>query len=239
MIPEIGNSTSFLGLSNNKERELLLLQKIRSPKGDYEQYIFCTDCESKFSVLDDYFAKTMNGQLNDKIDAHRMSQDFIQYYGFDYKKFKLSLLSLFVRASLSTRVPFKLKFSEEHERNISDMIVEDRPGSPLEYPLRFILYNRPHAQIASNLIYPYGKNGEYCFLFSNQDTLGIIFIMNTEVDDIKDIISNYVLLEQGSIVVKVLNEDERNVLYKNIVKMPIDHRFAPTDENTVTNQKMR
>lgn len=117
--------------------------------GEYEEGILCADCDIKLlgQIYEDYASKMMYGKSLPEKDApiceNYKSQDGLQFTickNIDYKKFKLFLLSILWRASISSR-PF---FSEiqlgPHQEKIREMIINGNPGDNDDYPIFIMSY---------------------------------------------------------------------------------------------------
>lgn len=117
--------------------------------GEFEGGILCLGCENRLSKLEGYgkeiiygvygsSGKTLNFQLRtDGTDEFSVSEND---KGYDYKRFKLFLLSILWRASISSRPFFaKIKLDKNVEGEIRQMILNDNPGEEYDYPCTIIL----------------------------------------------------------------------------------------------------
>jgi hypothetical protein len=113
-----------------------------SPKIKYEQqgireHLLCKICEGKFQIFEDYVKrafidnKTVAGR---KIQSVQM-QDGIVLQNLDYKKFKLFLLSVLWRMSITTRDFFaNVSLGSKHEEIIHAALLDEDPLQPEDYP---------------------------------------------------------------------------------------------------------
>ncbi len=109
---------------------------------EYEGGVLCENCDSGvIGKLDDYFAKFINGEFKSTIQPRfeRMdNRDIIVRENdpiYDYNRFKLFLLSLLWRASISSRPIFgQIKLSPEVEEDLRQRILTQQPGEPDLYP---------------------------------------------------------------------------------------------------------
>ena len=109
---------------------------------EYEGNILCEDCDSGLiGKLDDYFAKFINGEFPSVIQPRfeRMdNRDIIVRENdphYDYNRFKLFLLSLLWRASISSRPMFgQIKLPPEVEEDLRQRLLKHLPGEPDLYP---------------------------------------------------------------------------------------------------------
>ncbi len=105
--------------------------------GTYEGQLLCHKCDNKrIGRLETYASSTLYGgaELDYVYVDNPGEMSFTQIQGIDYSRFKLFLLSLIWRASVSTLPMFKDINLGTHEETISKMILDDNPGVPFEYP---------------------------------------------------------------------------------------------------------
>lgn len=124
---------------DNNELVIIDAQHARHKfNSEYEGNILCENCDSVIiGKLDDYFAKFIHGEFPNIIQPRfeRMdNRDIIvrendPYY--DYNRFKLFLLSLLWRASISSRPLFgQIKLPQEIEADLRTRILNQQPGEP-------------------------------------------------------------------------------------------------------------
>lgn len=128
--------------------------------GDYEGDILCRDCENEIGKYETYASKIMYG---DKAENIAIS---VKHYKFpdnilasncaniDYKMFKLFLLSIIWRASISSRSFFNDIKLGPHEEEIRKMILEDNPKSQDNYPIFFMSYIKDKNMPREFIAYP-------------------------------------------------------------------------------------
>ncbi len=105
---------------------------------EYEGNILCQDCDSGIiGKLDDYFAKFIHGEFPSVIQPRfeRMDdRDIIVRENdpiYDYSRFKLFLLSLLWRTSISSRPIFRqIKLPLEVEEDLRQRTLNKQPGEP-------------------------------------------------------------------------------------------------------------
>lgn len=138
IIPEL----CFKPLYDEKHRAQAF-QLNATPKGyvqkGFRERLFCDDCEQRFSVLENYFARAWfgDGGLAPKIAEAEL--EFVR--GFDYSKFKLFHHSILFRASVSKRKEFSLVELGKNEDVLRNMILSSDPGDPDEFPFyTYLLY---------------------------------------------------------------------------------------------------
>lgn len=115
----------------------------RASSGDYEGNILCNDCDNKLlGGYEDYAAKAIfGGQLPEDerpILTPYRNQHGVEFSGcrnLNYAKFKLFLLSILWRSSISSRKLFTQINLGPHEEVIRQMILNSNPGDVSDYPI--------------------------------------------------------------------------------------------------------
>ena len=102
---------------------------IRVSSGEYDKGILCEECEQKIGKFENYAAVILfGGNIAKKEMPRFISQvnphgvEYISIQNIDYRKFKLFLLSLLWRASISKRDYFKHVRLGKYEDEIRKMI---------------------------------------------------------------------------------------------------------------------
>lgn len=97
--------------------------------------LFCKECKDKMSKWEKYAKKTLYGGHNPKYvnQAGRRCEEYVLFTGVDYKKFKLFLLSILWRASVTKLDEFSEISLGPHEERIRKMIFEETPGNKDDY----------------------------------------------------------------------------------------------------------
>jgi hypothetical protein len=123
---------------------LVFLDKIASRfryNGEYEGNILCENCDNQIiGKLDDYAAKFIHNEFPQKLNSRIEVIDGHEHLviendpNYDYKRYKLFLLSLLWRSSISSRPFFQqLKLSPPVEEDLRQMILSGDPGEPERY----------------------------------------------------------------------------------------------------------
>lgn len=110
--------------------------------GEFESDILCQECDNKIiGQYETYAHKILyGGKINKgeniKIKNLKSQGGLVStcVKGIDYKKFKLFLLSLLWRSSISSREFYKQVTLGPHEEIIRKMILSGNPGEQLDYP---------------------------------------------------------------------------------------------------------
>jgi hypothetical protein len=121
----------------------------KTSSGEFEGGILCKDCDNKLlgEKYEDYackilYGKTLSENFAPKYENHK-SQDGIKFIickNIDYNKFKLFLLSILWRASISSRQFFSEIKLGPHEEILRNMIINQNPGDNDDYPIIFLTY---------------------------------------------------------------------------------------------------
>lgn len=117
------------------------------PTGFYDPDILCAECESQIiGKLESYAKLIIFGGKGNPDMYHRCTKIEIQdgnqllyYENIDYTKFKLFLLSILWRASISKQRIFNQVDLGEHEEIIRKMIIENDPKTENEYSVGIML----------------------------------------------------------------------------------------------------
>lgn len=99
----------------------------RRPVGVYDR-LLCRACEDRFQKLEDYASLLLydeDGRV--KVMGHDLGMLF-EFCGVDYKQFKLFLLSMLWRLSVSRSHDFKAVQLGDHEERLRSMLLGDDPG---------------------------------------------------------------------------------------------------------------
>jgi len=118
--------------------------------GEFENNILCKDCDNAIiGNYESYASKIINYQTKIKgISATKFIDEnnnlkHAEIKGLDYSKFKLFLLSLLWRASISNREFFKnVKLGLEEEESLRKMLLNSNPGEPDDFPCIVCLPNQ-------------------------------------------------------------------------------------------------
>mgnify|MGYP001586023771 FL=1 len=100
-------------------------------KGIYEK-LLCVECEQQLSVYEKYAREMLIG--GEQI-SYRQHGKLICLFGLDYHKFKLFMLSILWRSSISEDKFFShVQLGKYHENKIKQLIKNDNPGDSFDYP---------------------------------------------------------------------------------------------------------
>ena len=144
------------------------------PNGEYEANILCADCDNRvLGSVEGYASSVFNGGAKPQIFAenHRKPDglEYLLVSGIDYAKFKLFLLSLLWKASISSRPFFANVALGPHEEKIRKMIMDGDPGIPGRYPCVVSTYRKrdlPKEVIGEPRKIRVGGTAGYAFLIN-------------------------------------------------------------------------
>jgi hypothetical protein len=126
-----------------------ILLKSRNHTGEYEGGILCVDCETKvLGLYESYASKAMYGGTFSRKEENPVCKkyhnsggpDFTQVVNIDYAKFKLFLLSVLWRASISSREFFAEVDLGSDEETLRQMILSGNPGKVEDFPVLVVTY---------------------------------------------------------------------------------------------------
>lgn len=128
--------------------------------GEYEGNLLCSNCDNK--LLGDYYENYASRVLyGGKLDSEECPEfqnikningiDLLKCTKVNYHKFKLFLLSILWRSSISKRPFFKEVELGEHEDKIREMLLTKDAGGIEAYPINIFTYKHT-GNIASELI---------------------------------------------------------------------------------------
>jgi hypothetical protein len=157
-----------------------LKDKLRQT-GGYEEQILCQTCDNKIlGKLETYARMVLYGDVPRKMQTQVHDVGFTCTYcgDIDYSRFKLFLLSLLWRASISKLPIFKNVNLGLHEDKIRQMIFHSNPDKPNKYPCVMITYlnlkKLPHQFISQPGLSR--DSGGYTYLFLIGGILYIFFV---------------------------------------------------------------
>ena len=146
--------------------------------GSYESNILCKKCENeRLGKLERYASMLLYGGtptiIKNEINIHGMKSSHCKE--IHYSNFRLFLLSIIWRASISKLPNFRDVDLGPHEDVIREMILNEDPGNPKMYPCIMITYlnykKLPHQLIGQPILSREGGAYTYFFLIG-----GVLYI---------------------------------------------------------------
>jgi hypothetical protein len=128
-------------------------KKAKIQTGEFDKHILCQKCENEvLSRYEKYGASVLKGGVELKmINKKANGVSFLEIGDIDYAIFKLFILSILWKASISKRDLFKEISLGPYEKVIGEMILNGNPGKSSEFPFLIFTYLN-HKDIPSDLI---------------------------------------------------------------------------------------
>jgi len=176
--------------------------------GVYEPNILCSTCDNKiFGALETYDSQALYGGIDITIENGAInSSKYIRVKGLDYSKFKLFLLSVLWRASISSLPVFQNVNLGKHEQILRDKLLKGDPGKSEEYPCAIFTYlhhdNDYHQIIAEPKCSSIDEQQICIFLIG-----GNVFVFFTHIDEKTEWVRNSTINENG--VMQIIQMSEK------------------------------
>lgn len=124
--------------------------------GFFESNILCKDCDNVLlSKLENYgFTVLYGGKIRGASIVNEINQNNVEWtrgIGVDYTKFKLFLLSILWRFSISSSEFYNFVDLGKHEEIIRKMLINNDAGEQLDYPCSINSY-RKHKELPFQII---------------------------------------------------------------------------------------
>lgn len=138
------------------------------PSSPYDAEILCEECDNFLNEKYENYAKNkMFDEVPEYEKIHYADSGFelVTFFGIDYSRFKLFMLSIFWRASISDRFP-GIKLTINDEESIRKMLVNEQPGEEDEFCVALFHLNDP--EITHQLITDIKEiktDNQTCYLF--------------------------------------------------------------------------
>lgn len=210
----------FLAIPSNKERNIPKLQK------GFREYLLCRKCEDQINKYETYSKSFLSSIFSSKgspfaykriKDIAHPSSEALMYDNIDYKKFKLFLLSILWRASISSLPEFQFVDLGPHNEKIRDMIFNENPGAQTDYPC--IIYFMEGTKNLTRSIHPslHQKiEGHNCFRFLITNFLFIYYVSShRKPEDVR----HFAIKENGTLGILLLSSNDYKSLpeYRNAI----------------------
>lgn len=139
----------FLVQSKNNQYE----KKGKLQTGEFDKHILCEKCENEvLSRYEKYGASVLKGGVELKIGNKRVNGvSFLEIGDIDYTSFKLFILSILWKSSISKRKLFEEINLGPYEKIIGEMILNGKPGESSKFPFLIFTYLN-HKDIPADLI---------------------------------------------------------------------------------------
>lgn len=152
------------------------------PTGYYDKNILCEKCDNQIiSNLETFAKKVLYGGNGSPTDhpiiekrINQLNQKILHIENLDYAKFKLFLLSIIWRSSISKIPFFKVISLGKHENTIRDMIYHNDPGKDTDFPVGLMILTKNKNQPTKLIAEPIQVRAD-------NDNLAVIFLINESV----------------------------------------------------------
>jgi len=161
------------GLYDEKHRFRMVRLK-DLPEFAYQQkglreLLLCGECEDRISKWEQYAQKTLYGGHNPKCvrQSGQKHAEYVLFTGINYEKFKLFLLSMLWRASVSNLEQFRRVSLGRHQERIRKMILAGNPGDEDDYGCFFVAAMVPNDDLRKFIILfdRFRAQGHNCYRF--------------------------------------------------------------------------
>jgi hypothetical protein len=159
--------------------------------------LLCTECEQQLSAYEKYAREILMGGVSFQVQ-HKGNLLYLSE--IDYHRFKLFMLSILWRSSISSHAMFSRVNLGPHESIIKAMIHANKPGKQLDYPC--VIYGLTSKEnIHSNLIdqprrFHTGGHNTYRFIFS-----GFVWLYFVTSHTLPKLMSEVALSESGEMII--------------------------------------
>jgi hypothetical protein len=181
------------------------------PDGEYDQNILCSNCDNiVLQSYEDYGKKVLfdgNRKLFKLIKATSLGYEYALVKNIDYAKFKIFLISIFWRASISDRIFSKeVNLGNETNEIIRKMIIEKDPKEPEDFCTIIYLIDEP--PLTSSLMTNFKKivvNNTTKYVFIGA---GMIFSFFPNKNDIPENHKPFVFAKNGELKIYYTPKDK-------------------------------
>lgn len=195
------------------------------PNGEYDQNILCSKCDNVVLQSFEDYAKMVLFDGNKKLPNfqfdytkdQKVDYEYGLFKNINYTKFKLFLLSIFWRASISDRVfSEEVNFGKEINEIIRKMIFENDPKEPEDYCTVLYFLNDP--ELALHLMTNFKKfelKGikKYAFIAG-----GIVFNFFPNKNTIPENLKHLILSKTGELRIYNIPKDQSRSIVNTFFK---------------------
>lgn len=176
------------------------------PTGIYDKHILCKECDTKLiGGLESYAARVLYDR--GKFEVEREEDDSIvnlMLKGINYKKFKLFLVSILWRASISEQALFKeIKLGTRYEETARKMIYEDSPGNREDFSTCILGLESSENLVIKAIVAPRRMkadgNTSYMFYIN-----GLFYWFNVSSYNIQDVFRRVSINEDNELTIGIL-----------------------------------
>lgn len=199
--------------------------------GFYDSNILCEKCDNQIiGNLESYSSIVIwggrgNAESFPKIEGrlNQRNQKYLHLYDIDYTKFKLFLLSIIWRASISKQKIFENVNLGIHEVIIGKMIYENNPGKSNDYPVSMFVLNENKNSPTKMIANPIKVNDlVYHFLIN-----GFVINYKIEGNDDLEFYEQIMIKEDNTMDVYIFDEKDSQEFLDKYLKKKLRYKTAP------------
>jgi hypothetical protein len=189
----------------------------RPSTGAYEGGILCRKCDSETIGNIEKYACNFITEISRTIECFPNKQVH-KFSNAKYAEFKIFILSILWRASISTRKEFNLIDLEDDEPIIRSMILNNDPKSEHFYPIFLYGWTQGDTVATDMIIMPRPVKGKYgkSFVFPIN---GLIYHIFSDIKDINPQLRPLILSENGEFTINIMNEEWFTKYYKTMLNL--------------------
>lgn len=191
--------------------------------GAKEENILCNHCDNEIlGKLERYASMVLYGGTPTTIitETDSNSITYTRCKELDYSKFKIFLLSLLWRASISSLPIFEKIKLGPHEDIIRKMILNNTPDVPAKYPCVMITYlnlkEMPYQIIGQPNLSREGGGYKYLFLIG-----GVLYIFYVSHHNIPSWVKEYSINLDGELRINHMSQKLAKATINNFVRMDL------------------
>jgi hypothetical protein len=215
IIPEFFFRPTYDEKHRTQEINLKVPNDINLLQKGYREKLLCDDCEQFINANYELYFNNIWYEKGYK--PKKISRKKITLPGIDYSKFKLFLLSILWRASISTHKAFSLVNIGVHEEILRERLLNNDAGSENDYPIysQFILYPNSNYVFDGLIISPItqiiNKNEIALFVFGG---CSWFFFYNFLLED-----KNILISKKGKVTFGVKPFEELRIISEPLFEM--------------------
>lgn len=176
------------------------------PTGIYDQYILCNQCDNEViggleSYASKYFYDNKDIELAIEEDENIIN---LMFKGIDYKRFKLFLISILWRASVSRQKMFdEIALGAKYEEIARKMILEGNPGQRTDFPTCIIGLRSDQNLVLKTIVAPrrLKEDGNTAYIFFIN---GLFYWFNISPYNMEDVFNRVPLDENNEMTIGIL-----------------------------------
>jgi hypothetical protein len=197
-------------------------QKSFKPKGDYDENILCQECDNIIiGQTEDYANKIFFGKFSKANCINENVKDLneiIQYAEVDYQKFKLFLISLLWKASITTREFFRnINIGIQNEESLRKMIFDKDPRVYNVYPAIIATSVFDEEYLLNTIIEPYQWASSEDNILTCRFFIGSFVFLYKVCKVENDNLEKIVITEDNNLkILKLYNGETRKIIESEI-----------------------